>query len=222
MFSTLALRLAPVVALTAAFSTHVRPSPAKVRLTIATLHAAALTGPRAQTDSVDDPYFLVSIVGRRGSASMLQLPAKGHLRIHQNEALGERPLTELSLGAGDSVRVIVSVLSGAVHEAEEKAAADASTRALESGSSPLARQLTAAMSPITAAGARWLGSSELVIANDDGIVRWRALRCLVSCEVVSGEAAATLDETNAKQQGVVALSGAGGSYHMQLRAEIAR
>ncbi|HXT16483.1 MAG TPA: hypothetical protein VN706_12675 [Gemmatimonadaceae bacterium] len=226
MFPNPGLRFAPVlapfVALIAAFSTPPRPSAAKVRLSIATLHAAALTEPRAQTDSVDQPYFLVSIAGPHAAASMLELPARGHLRIHEDEALGARPLADLSLEPGDSVRVLVSVLTGAVHDAEEKAAADASTRALTNTSSPLANQLKIAMSALTAAGGRWLGSSELVIANDDGTVHWRALRCVVSCNVLSGQTTATLDTANAKQQGAVALSGAGASYHMQLRAEVAR
>jgi hypothetical protein len=225
----LAALFAPVIMLTAtpaAPATQPVPVAAKVRLTIATLHAAVLTAPRAETDSVDQPYFLVSIAGPRGSASMLQLPGEGHLRIHRDEALGARPLVELSLEPGDSVRVLVSVLvsglSGGVHGAEERAAADASTHALANASSPLADQLKTAMSPITATGARWLGSSELVIANDDGTVHWRALRCLVSCRVVSGQATAALDVANARQQGVVELSGGGGTYHMQLRAEVAR
>ena len=222
MLKNLVLRLAPLLALTTAFSSQPRSAGAKVRLTIATLHAAALTEPRAQSDSVDQPYFLVSIAGPHGSASMLQLPSQGHLRIHEDEALGARPLAELSLEPGDSARVLVSVLTGAVYATEERAAADAATRALERGSSPLADELKTALSPITTVGARWLGSSELVIANDNGTVHWRTLRCLVSCNVLSGRATATLDAANAKQQGVVALSGAGASYHMQLRAEVSR
>lgn len=220
MFSIHTSRAAQIVALTAIFSTHAQPRAAKVRLTIATLHAAVLTSPRAQTDSIDQPYFLVSIAGPRTRASMLELPSKGHLRIHEDEALGARPLTELSLEPGDSVRVLVSVLAGAVHDVEESAAADASTRALANASSPLAEQLKTAVAPVVATGARWLGSSELVLANDNGTVHWRTLRCLVSCTVLSGGSTAVLDDANAKQQGVVALSGAGATYHMQLRAEV--
>jgi hypothetical protein len=81
-----------------------------LRLTLATLHAASLTAPRAATDSVDGPYFVVSILGPRDMEKSIRLPESGHLLIHQDEALGARPLVDLNLSPGDTVRVLVSVL----------------------------------------------------------------------------------------------------------------
>ncbi|HST07090.1 MAG TPA: hypothetical protein VLJ83_02920, partial [Gemmatimonadaceae bacterium] len=48
--------------------------PTTVHVSVATLHAAALTAPRAATDSVDGPYFLVSVVGPKSKSSTIHLP----------------------------------------------------------------------------------------------------------------------------------------------------
>src|SRR3954467_2668370 len=89
---------------------HSSHTATKVRLTVATLHAAALTTPRTESDTVDGPYFLVSILGPKAKTESMHLPEAGHLMIHEDEALGARPLVELSLEPGDSVRVLLSVL----------------------------------------------------------------------------------------------------------------
>src|SRR5436190_15588325 len=83
--------------------------PEKVQLNIATLHAAALTTSRAAGDSTDSPFYVVAIIGP-GATSRTMVPQGGQQTIRQNEAIGARPLTELSLANGDSVQILVSVL----------------------------------------------------------------------------------------------------------------
>ena len=87
-------------------------APTKLRVMIGTLHAAALTTARSAADSVDEPYFLVSVLGPHADRAVLQLPNAGHLRIRENEALGARPLADVGVAPGDTVRVLVSVLEG--------------------------------------------------------------------------------------------------------------
>jgi hypothetical protein len=197
------------------------PAPTNLRLTLATLHAAALTAPRGASDSLDAPYFLVSILGPRASTETIHLPAAGHLRIHQNEALGARPLVDLNLQPGDTVRLLVSVLEGAkVHGPDEAAAATASTKAL---SQPMAARvgiLSAALAPITRDGAHWLGSATLLLTNEGGTMYWRALECVATCSVLSGGDATAFPAADAAPlAGVVELSGGGGTYHMQLQGQ---
>ena len=83
--------------------------PDRVQLTIATLHAAALTTPRGTADSTDTPFFLFAVIGRNASKAAV-LPDTGQLSIRHDGAVGARPLTELSLERGDSAQVLVSVL----------------------------------------------------------------------------------------------------------------
>jgi hypothetical protein len=195
----------------------------KLRLTLATLHAAALTTSRAGADSLDDPYFLVSILGPRTNTETIHLPATGHLRIHRNEALGARPLAELSLEPGDTVRLLVSVLEGAKgRDADETAAAAASTIVLSQASTARAAMLSSALAPVTKDGAHWLGSATLLLTNEAGTAYWRALECVVTCKVLSGGVATPFPAQGAAPlAGVVELSGAGGTYHMQLQGQLA-
>jgi hypothetical protein len=198
------------------------PSPAtKVRVTVATLHAAALTKPRASTDSVDGPYFLVSILGPKSRTATLHLPTNGHLTIHEDEALGARELADLTLKPGDSVRLLVSVLEGKkVQEADEAVAAAGSSKALSQPTASRLGALSSALTPLTSKGAHWLGSASLLLTNDGGRIYWRALECVSTCKVLSGGAATPLGESGkAPVSGIVELSGAGGTYHMQLKSE---
>jgi hypothetical protein len=202
----------------------VRPllSPAtKVRVTVATLHAAALTKPRASTDSVDGPYFLVSILGPKSRTETLHLPTSGHLTIHEDEALGARALADLTLKPGDSVRLLVSVLEGKkVQVADEAAAAAGSSKALSQPTALRLGALSSALTPLTSKGAHWLGSATLLLTNEGGEIYWRALECVSTCKVLSGGTATRLGESGkAPVSGIVELSGAGGTYHMQLKGE---
>jgi hypothetical protein len=91
--------------------------PDKVQLSMATLHAAALTTPRATSDSTDTPFLLLAVIGKNASKASV-LPDTGQLSIRHNGAVGARPLTELSLERGDSVQVLISVLeNGSGHDA---------------------------------------------------------------------------------------------------------
>lgn len=83
--------------------------PERVQLNIATLHAAALTTSRTAADSTDSPFLVVAIIGPRASSSTV-IPRGNERRIRQDEAIGARPLAELTLASGDSVQVLVSVL----------------------------------------------------------------------------------------------------------------
>ncbi|MDB4875349.1 MAG: hypothetical protein JWM41_1795 [Gemmatimonadetes bacterium] len=197
--------------------------PAKIHLTLATLHAAALTAPRAATDSVDGPYFLVSVLGPRTKTETIHLPESGHLHIRRGEALGTRPLVDLSLEPGDTVRLLVSVLEGAkVQGTDEAAAAAASTEALSQPAAARAGAVSSALAPITKDGAHWLGSATLLLTNERGTTYWRALECVATCKVLSGATAtAFAAPSGAPVAGVVELSGAGGSYHMQLQGRLA-
>ena len=91
--------------------------PEKVQLTMATLHAAALTTPRAAGDSTDTPFLVFAVIGRSASKASV-LPDTGQLSIRNDGAVGTRPLTELSLERGDSAQVLISVLeNGGGHDA---------------------------------------------------------------------------------------------------------
>jgi hypothetical protein len=195
-------------------------APTTVKLSVATLHAAALTAPRAPTDSVDAPYFLVSVAGPKSSSATIRLPALGHLSIHQDEALGARPLADLHLEAGDSVRLLVSVLEGKKVQAdEEAAAAAASTAALLKPAEARASIVSSALKPVLANGAaHWLGSATLLLTNEGGTTYWRELECVATCKVLSGAGAAAV-ASGKGAAGVVELSGSGATYHMQLQGQ---
>jgi hypothetical protein len=193
------------------------PAPAKVRVTLQTLHAAALTAPRAATDSTDGPYFLVSILGPRTRTESMQLPASGHFSIKLDEAIGARPLIDLSLQPGDTVRLLVSVLEGRVaRAADESAAAIASTAALSQPAAARAPTIASALAPVTKEGAHWLGSATMLLTNEGGATFWHSLECVATCKVLSGVAAAPL---SAPASGVVELTGSGATYHMALRGQ---
>jgi len=198
-----------------------RQAPAELQLTVATLHAAALTTPRAAGDAEDGPYLLVSIAGPGAKTSTVHLPAAGHLSIHLDEALGSRPLVNLSLEPGDSVRLLVSVLEGAeVQPSDEDQAATTSTGVLAQPAAASASLLPPALEPVIKHGAHWLGSVTLLLTNEGGATYWRSLDCVATCKVLKSPAGSALaTEAKAPVAGVVELSGAGGSYHLQLQGQ---
>lgn len=220
------VRSSALLALVSVVSVGFLPSraPAKIHLTLATLHAANLTAPRAATDSVDEPYYLISIVGPHSQAETIHLPTTGHLRIHRDEALGSRPLVDLSVAPGDTVRMLVSVLDGAKGRgSNEDAAASASTKAMSQSSNGRAAALSSALAPVIKQGAHWLGSATLMVTNDGGTVYWRALECVATCSVLSGASPSPFPAPTEKPlAGVVELSGSGATYHMQLQGQRAQ
>ena len=195
-------------------------APAELRLTIATLHAASLTTPRTTKDLSDTPYFLVTILGPKADMATVHLPRDGRLKIRLDEALGARPLASVHLEPGDSVRVLVSVLEGAQLGLEDETrAAVASTKAMNQSADAEAALLPTVLAPITSAGAHWLGSVELLLTNENGTTYWRALECVATCKVLNPPKARALAvEDSAPMNGVVELSGAGGTYHLQLES----
>ena len=195
--------------------------PARVRLTVATLHAAALTAPRAAIDSADGPFFLASILGPRAKSEAVHLPETGHLTIHEDEALGARDLVDINLEPGDTVRLLVSVLEGKkTSGSEEMAAATASTRALSQPTAARAAIVSSALAPITKDGAHWLGSATLMLTNEAGTLYWRALECVSTCKVLSGAGGKAFATSGTSTiAGVVELSGSGATYHMQLQGQ---
>src|SRR4051812_31225223 len=105
-------------------------APTKLRVTLATLHAASLTAPRPASDSVDEPYLLVSVLGPQAKTATIHLPPTGNLTIHEDEALGARPLVDLNLEPGDTVGLLVSVLEGKRVKASDEARLLGSARLL--------------------------------------------------------------------------------------------
>jgi hypothetical protein len=166
----------------------------KVQLTVLTLHAAALTTPSGAGDSTDTPFIVASVRGLHvQSSSVLHSSADRSLR--QNEQLGARPLTQLSMNPGDSVEVLLSVL-----ENSKIGAADSLTVAA------------------VQKGARVVGTVSMVVTNESGAIFLRKFTCVASCKVLNGPAAAAISNAN-PAGAVVELSGSGGTYHLALRAQ---
>ena len=191
---------------------------AAVHMTMATLHAAALTTPTGSGDTDDAPYLLVSVLGPGADSASLHLPSTGHLSIHLDEALGAGPLVDLSLQPGDSVRLLVSVLEGKpVRLPDETLAAASSTKALGQPPADRATALGTALAPVTQQGAHWIGSAALLITNENGAIYWRGLDCIATCKVLNPPAGADLVPGAKPVAGVVELTGGGGTYHLQLQ-----
>jgi len=189
-----------------------------VRLSVATLHAAALTSPRAPNDSLDHPYLLVAIAGSHGQTSTIHLPESGHFQISHGEALAAGPLTDVRLEPNDSIRVLISVLAGpTMRSADEDSAARASREVSRAGASVRLKELFAALFPVTSRGDHWLGSALLLVTNENGTPYWRTLECVATCKVLTPPGPRALG-TDAPVVGVVELSGGGATYHLQVHA----
>jgi hypothetical protein len=207
--------VAPAVWFATAFAS---PPPEKVQLTIATLHAAALTSTRAPGDSTDAPFFVLSVIGPHGSSASILPDSTPHIR--RDEALGARPLTELTLATGDSVQVLVSVLESATRQASDRAAIEGMTsKSRASSPSEAVDQSTRLIAPLVKRGANLVGSVSLLLTNEGGEIYWRRLDCVASCKVLSGPATTALPAASGQSFGsTVELSGSGGTYHLALRA----
>jgi len=201
------------------FTTASAPyAPAAVHMTMATLHAAALTAPTGSGDTDDAPYLLLSVLGPGADTASLHLPSTGHLSIHLDEALGAGPLVDLSLQPGDSVRLLVSVLEGKqVRLSDETQAAASSTKTLGQHPSDRVTALAAALSPVTQQDAHWIGSAVLLVTNENGAIYWRGLDCIATCKVLNPPAGTDLAPGAKPVAGVVELTGGGGTYHLQLQ-----
>jgi hypothetical protein len=133
-------------------------------------------------------------------------------------------MTTALVRLGDSVRLLVSVLvASTVRKSDEARALAASTHALSQPSAKRELAVASALAPVTKEGARWLGSATLMLTNESGKVYWRALECVASSKVVSGGTATAIPSpSRTSMAGVVELSGAGGTYHLQLQAQRAQ
>jgi hypothetical protein len=202
------------------------PPAAQLALDLTTLHAATLSAARNAADSADAPYLLVSVVGSAGSLETHELPAAGHWALRQDGTIGTTPITTLSLQPGDSMRVLLTVLEDRTTSPQELPVATAATKTMADQRAlpipPWADLVAPALAPLTRQGAHWLGSASLLLVNDGGTTYWTSLDCVATCTVLRssatpGGAGAVLQETTPKPtSGVVELSGASGTYHMQV------
>lgn len=195
-------------------------APARLQLTVATIHAAALTAPREAADSLDSPYLLVSRVGPGRTTATGRLPLDAHFAIRADQALGAEPLLTLELAPGDSVQLLLSLLENPeVRLADEGHLAEASAAVLAQPGDRRGTELSTRVTPALPRGTQWLGSLTVLLTNEAGTLRWRALDCAVTCAVLDApEAAEIVPAPGPAAGGVVELSGAGGTYHVNLRA----
>jgi hypothetical protein len=189
-----------------------------LRVTLAAIHAAALVEPRAASDSVDRPFLLVSVVGPGARTAVVRAPQTGQLRIHRGEILRERPLTDVRLGPGDTVQILVSLLEGpTTPDPRSTAMAVATTAALHAPNAASGPALAAAIAPLVRSGARWLGSATLRLTDERGTVYWHGFECLETCAVLSGASDTPFQAPDAEPNvGTVELSGGGAKYHVKL------
>jgi len=206
------LLLAPAILLTA-FRAEVRPE--KVQLTMATLHAAALTTSRAAGDSTDAPFLLMTVSGLQPSLTAI-LPDSGRSSIRANQAVGVHSLSELTIAEGDSVRVLISVLENATARTPQPPTATPVAKGTASAAQQL-DEATRLVAPLVKDGAHWIGSASLMLANEKGAIYWRRLDCVATCKVLAAPGFSALPSTMGAP-GVVELSGSGGTYHLALQA----
>lgn len=194
-----------------------RPSaPAKLQFTLQTVHAAALTAARGAGDANDHPYLLLSVAGPGTMVAATPFPATEPMTIKLDEALPARALHTLSLEDGESVRLVLSAMEGPRGSATEEAeAATVAAGIARQASDKRAEALAFALTPLTSKGASLLGAAILVVANEGGTLYWRALDCVTTCSVLTAPTGAAL-QGNATNQGVLELTGAGGTYHFNL------
>jgi hypothetical protein len=210
------LLLAPAILLTAFRAV---PRLEKVQLTMATLHAAALTTSRAAGDSTDAPFLVMTVSGLQPILTAI-LPDSGRSSIRANQAVGVHSLTEVTLAAGDSVRVLISVLENATAPTPQSPTSIAAKPSTSTASRQL-DEATRLVAPMLKDGAHWIGSASLLLSNEGGAIYWRRLDCVASCKVLTGPSATALPSTKGAP-GVVELSGSGGTYHLALQANRAQ
>lgn len=180
----------------------------RIQVGFGAFHAAALTTSRAAGDSTDSPFLLVSVV-RAGVARDTIISGSGPLVIRLNGTIPPRALTELTLDATDSAYIEVSVLE------HGDPAAYARMTARDGGAiakdDPAARRIA----PMVRDGAHHIGTVRLHVARTGGVTYWRRLECAATCSILGGPTDVPLAQPVA---GVAELTGAGGTYHLQLRA----
>ena len=202
---------------------HHQP-PATLKLDLGTIHAAVLSTARGAGDSTDAPYLLISIVNSSGKNDARALPASGHWDMQANQAITGLSIASISLEPGDSVQILLSALEdrrvtpGVVEIASATTAAMANQHSWSSP--PEASLVTKALIPLTTRGTYWLGSASLLLTNEGGTAYWTRLDCVASCAVLSSPvqngAGVVLSETTPPATGVVELTGASGTYHVQV------
>lgn len=201
-------------------------APAQVTLDMSTLHAATLSAVRNAADSSDAPYLLVSVAGSAGRTETRALPAGGHWALQQDGTIGKTPITTLTLQPGDSVRVLLTVLEDRDTSPQELPVATAATTSLADRKSwsnpPQAAVVTTELAPLTTRSAHWLGSASLLLTNAAGTTYWTSLDCVSTCKVLKspapegGSGLVLKEATPQAAAGVVELSGASGTYHLQV------
>jgi hypothetical protein len=201
-------------------------APARVSLDLTTLHAAALSKARGPADSTDAPYLLLSVVGSTGRTETRTIPAAGHWSLALDGAIGVTPITTFDLEPGDSIRVLLNVLEDRATSPQELEIATAATRMTAErrtfSNAPAAGALSAALAPLVTRGAHWLGTVSLLLTNDGGTTNWTRLDCVSSCSISrspigTGGQVAMLESTSTRAvTGVVELSGASATYHLQV------
>lgn len=217
----LSATLLAIVAAAPLAAVQPRSAALSVQVNVATLHAPTLTSARGGDDRADQPYLLASILGPGTATRTARLPDDGHLSIQLDEAVKARPLVSLSIAPGETARVVIAALEGPRTDvALEGRVAAASTALPNETPSALGARLAAVMAPLTAREDHWLGSALLDIANEAGTLRWRTFACLATCEVLSAPDASTAP--GKPLAGVLELSGAGGTYHLQIETRTGR
>ena len=196
------------------------PAPGRVSIELATLHVAALTATRGAADNSDAPYFLVSVL-RNGARTSAHFPAEGHWRLEENAIVRPTAMDVLELGPGDSARVVISVLESESTDLKpELDGATATTTALAGLSQPLldpaGPALGTALGALTQAGAHRIGSVSLLLTNEGGSIWWRRMECIQDCAMLKGLAPQGGTSLTTATNGVFELTGAGGTYHLNL------
>ena len=193
---------------------------AAVQLNVGTIHAATLSTPRSGNDAADAPYVLVATAGPHATNTTSRLPAAGHMSIQLDQALGLQPLTTLTLEPGDSARVLVSLMEGDTPErAAEDAAAIASLTALGQQAAERMPALQRALGALTSRGDHWLGSAMLMVTNEGGRTYWRTIECIATCAVLNRPGTPEIVAApGAPIAGVLELTGASATYHVQLNS----
>ncbi|MCE9601158.1 MAG: hypothetical protein K8S21_02955 [Gemmatimonadetes bacterium] len=218
--TVLAAAAVPVWALGSFFAPSRGPASARLAITLETVHAAALTTPRFAGDAQDEPFFLLTEAGSGGALGSTPFPADAPVSIRLDQALGTRPLRSLALEVGESARIVISALEGPrASSADEAAVATAAATVLARPTGERGAALATALGPLTSRGAHLLGAAIIVVANEDGALYWRSLDCVANCSVLTAPSnAAVATNAGAPHQGVLELTGAGGTYHVNLLA----
>jgi hypothetical protein len=191
-----------------------------VAIELATLHVAGLTTPRGAGDETDAPFLLISVI-RPHAQSTSHLPASGHWRLAEDAVVTPTAVDLLELAPGDSARVVIAVLeSEGAEPAPELASGVTSAKALSELGQPLldpaGPALGAGLDGLNQAGVHRVGAISLLVTNEGGTLWWRRMDCVQDCAVLMGIPDGTGTVLSAPTNGVYELTGAGGTYHLNL------